>query len=377
LSKRLHIPYAIGLMLAGAALAAISVDLGISLSPDLILLVLLPALIFEAAITLDWRKVKDTFPSIILIAFLAVIVTMAVVAAGLVWVLNFPFPSAFLFGALIAATDPVAVLAIIREKDVPDRFRATIQGESLINDGLAATLFLLILGWSQGESIGAASASWTLAKSIGGGVVCGIAGALLASFLAGRTQDDLVEITITILAAYGSYLVAHIFGMSGILAALTAGILLCNVQPLSGITDQGLSSVTGFWRFASFAANSIIFLLIGASEAKLIDLSLMGVTIAAFALMMVGRAVAVYLSGIILSTMGRSVPMSSQHLLVWGGLRGALPLALVLSIPADQALRGELVTITFGVVAISLVVQSLGLPLLLRLLRINRPFAGT
>jgi len=366
LSKRLRIPYAVGLMAAGALLALFRVDFGLVLSADLILMAFLPALIFQGAIGIDWKAARKLAPAVVIVAAGAILVTMAVTAAGLIWILGFSPSVAFLFGALIAATDPVAVLAIFSDSKVPERIRLMLEGESLINDGLGATLFILMLGWSEGHAAGPGMASWTIAKSIVGGVGCGAAGAVLAHIVAGRTRDDIIEIAISIFAAYGSYMLADSFGASGILAALTAGLMLCNFTLAPGITSEGKEALASFWRFAAFVANTLIFLLIGAGEANLFEVELFDEALIAFGLVLAGRAAAIYCAARVLPPVKRALRGGGQHVAVWGGLRGAMPLALALSIPPSEPYRDMLLTITFGVVAMSMLGQALTLPLLLR-----------
>ncbi len=267
-SAHIRIPYAVGLLCGGFVLSLLSIDLGIVLSPGLILTAILPALIFDAAISLNWRVTRRSLFGIVTIACAGVLLAMTACAVGMHYMLGWPWRSALLFGALIAATDPVAVLAVFKEHPVPERLKAMVQGESLLNDGIAATLFLLAASWAQGGEIDVLTVSISLGKSIGGGIACGAAVAFAATILAGKTGDELVEIAITILAAYCSYMLAHGLGMSGILASLTAGLVLCQLQSRSAFSQAGRSSVGPFWSFAAFAANSIVFILIGAREAR-------------------------------------------------------------------------------------------------------------
>ena len=367
ISDRIRIPYSVGLMLGGAALSLTDVHVGITLSPDLMQMVILPALIFEAALSLDWESTRDEALNILIIAVTGVLVTMATCAAGLHFLLDWPIAPALVFGSLVAATDPVAVLSVFRNHRVSERLRAVIQGESLINDGLAATLFLLTVAWANGEAVTAATVTWELGKSIGGGIVCGMASAFAASLVAGRTRDGLVEISITILAAYGSYIAAHSMDMSGILASLSAGIVLWQLRPLSSLTQSDQSNVGPFWRFAAFVANSVVFILIGVNEAKMIDLDLALPVLAAFVLMLVARILTVYpVSGTLISRISRPFEASDARILVWGGLRGALPLALALSLPSETPMRATIIPVAFGVVALSMLLQGLSLPFVLR-----------
>ena len=190
-ARRLRLPYTVGLVLAGAALAAFRVDTGLALTHDLIFDVILPPLLFEAAINLRWRELRrDLFP-VLALSTAGVALCAAVVAAGLVPWLGWTIESALVFGALIAATDPISVIALLRESGVTGRLRLLIEAESLINDGAAAVLFALILAWaahdaaSAGGPFGAASAFVIIA---GGGLAVGFLVGLAAVFVAGGSR---------------------------------------------------------------------------------------------------------------------------------------------------------------------------------------------
>lgn len=364
--QRIRIPYAVGLICGGFVLSLLSVKVGIALSSKLILVAILPALIFDAAISLDWSATRSSLSGIILIAVVGVLLTGGICAAGLHFLLAWPWAASSVFGALIAATDPVAVLAIFKNHPVPRRLRALVQGESLLNDGVAATIFMLVVGWTKGQSIGVGIVSWSLFKSIAGGIACGAVATLIASILIGRTRDELVEISITILVAYGSYTIADSLGMSGILASLTAGLLLRNLQAFIHISKSGRSAIGPFWRFAAFAANSIVFILIGINEARISFEEEVVPVAVAFVLILAARAMTIYPFTWLTRRTGYPFRPGTQHVLFWGGLRGALPLALALSIPSGLPMRATVVTVAFGVVAVSLLLQGLSLPALLR-----------
>jgi monovalent cation:H+ antiporter, CPA1 family len=202
--------------------------------------------------------------------------------------------------------------------------------------------------------------------TIVGGVAIGgiVASALMV--LAGRTPDYLVEITFTTLAAYGSFFIAEHFGLSGVLATLTAGLVVGNFRSSSLITKEGRQALEPFWEYAAFVANSLIFLLIGAQEAQQHFKNLAVPVILAIVLVTLGRAVAIYPLCAVFRGGTLKIPFPQQHVLFWGGLRGALALALALALPADLPRRGDVVTLTFAVVAFSVFVQGLTIAPLLR-----------
>jgi CPA1 family monovalent cation:H+ antiporter len=188
-------------------------------------------------------------------------------------------------------------------------------------------------------------------------------------FLAGRTPDYLVEMTFTALAAYGSFFIAEHFHTSGVLAALTAGLVVGNFRSSSAITRAGRQALGPFWEFAAFIANSIIFLLIGAQEAQQHFKGIALPLLVAVAMVTLGRAVAVYPVCALFIGSRFAVTYPHQHILFWGGLRGALALALALALPYEMPNHDAIVTVTFAVVAFSVFVQGLTIPLLLRKLR--------
>jgi CPA1 family monovalent cation:H+ antiporter len=241
-----------------------------------------------------------------------------------------------------------------------------VESESLFNDGTAAVAFGVALELALGHALTPSQMAMQLVLSAGGGILCGaaIAGAML--LLAGGTKDHLVEITFTTVAAYGSFLVAEKLHVSGVLATLTAGIMLGNIGSLGAITSRGREAVEAFWEYAAFASNSFVFLLIGMREAHQNFFSDWRVVLLAIALVTLGRAGAVYPCCALFARSDNRVPARHQHVLFWGGLRGALALALALALPPEMPQRDLIVTASFAVVAFSVFVQGLTITPLLR-----------
>jgi CPA1 family monovalent cation:H+ antiporter len=205
-----------------------------------------------------------------------------------------------------------------------------------------------------------------LLRTTGGGILCGAAVALCTLLLAGRTEDHLVEITFTTIAAYGSFLLADHFGLSGVLATITAGLMFGNLKSLGTFSDRGKEAVQAFWEYAAFVANSLVFLLIGMHEAHRNFLAIWFPAATAIVLVTLGRAVAIYPCCLLFSRSSLRVSRNHQHVLFWGGLRGALALALALGLPSDVPQREGIITICFAVVAFSIFVQGLTIAPLLR-----------
>jgi len=366
LTRKLHIPYSVGLVTTGILLSIFSVRLDISLTKELIFSLLLPPLIFEAAFFLHWKELRQDFLVICTLASIGVTLSAAVTAIGMHYLAGWEWMGALVFGVLIAATDPVSVIATFKEAGVKGRLRILVEAESLFNDGVAAVLFGVAIAVAAGQEITPTYISLALIQTVGGGIACGAFVAWVILFLAGRTTDHLVEITFTTVAAYGSFLLAEHFHLSGVLATLTAGLMMGNIGPKGAISPKGHEAVEAFWEHVAFVANSFIFLLIGVREAQQHFMDLWAAILIAIVLVMIGRAVAIYPTCQLFSGRQSQVSMRHQHVLVWGGLRGALALALALGLPDNLPHHDEIITVAFAVVAFSIFAQGLTMTPLLR-----------
>jgi len=366
LTRRLRLPYSTGLVLAGMGLAFLPLAPKIGFTREILFDVLLPPLLFEAALALRWDELRRQLPVVLTLAGAGVVLSGAVTAAGMHYLAHWEWQGAVVFGALIAATDPVSVIATLREAGATGRLRLLIESESLFNDGTAAVAFGVAAAVAAGQAVPGSAVALTLLSTIGGALVCGAATGILALLLAGRTEDHLVELTVTTVAAYGSFLLAEQLGFSGVVAVIVAGLVLGNSRRFGALSARGHEAVLEFWEYAAFAANSLVFLLIGMQEAGRNFAGVWRPMALAVAVVMLGRAATVYpLCGLFRGSALR-VSRWHQHLLVWGGLRGALALALALGLPAGLPQRAEIITVSFGVVAFSVFVQGLTVRPLLR-----------
>jgi CPA1 family monovalent cation:H+ antiporter len=380
-ARRLRLPYTVGLVATGLALALARLPLDIALTHDVLFEVILPPLLFEAALSISWRELRRDLTLVLALSTVGVLVGAGVVAGGLVWALNWPLAPAMAFGALIAATDPIAVIAMLREAGVKGRLRLVIESESLFNDGAAALLFALILPALKlsGASTPLAIVSQALLIG-GGGIVVGAVIGGLAIALAGRTDDHLVETALTAVVAYGSFLIAERIGASGVLATVAAGLVMGNLGGLASgtgrfaLSAQGRQSIVAFWDFAAFVANSLVFLLIGLAMA---DAATRGAGFGAgaitviVALALAGRAATVYPIALAFAPTRWAIGGREAHFLWWSGLRGALALALALALPPSAPYRDEILVGAFAVVAFSALVQGLTAGPLLRALKLD------
>jgi monovalent cation:H+ antiporter, CPA1 family len=368
-ARRLRIPYTVGLILTGVILAVTPFPSDIEITKDLIFSVLLPPLIYEAAIYIKWQELRRDLPVILTLASLGVLLSAAVTALGMHYMAGWPWQSAILFGVLIAATDPVSVIATFKEAGVHGRLRLLVEAESLFNDGAAAVAFTIALTFAMDGGITMFGTLQTLVITVIGGLLCGalVAGGVL--LLAGRTDDHLVEITLTTVAAYGSFLLAEHFHLSGVLASLVAGLLTGNVGSLGSFSDKGREAVISFWEFIAFAVNSLIFILLGIGGAYQDFSNLLLPITVGVAMMFVGRALAIYPLSALFSRSSLQVSLNHQHILFWGGLRGALALALALGLPPETPNREAITAVAFAIVAFSIFVQGLTMVPLLRKLK--------
>lgn len=367
LARRFHFPYTVGLLLAGVGVAFLPFIPTIELTKELIFTALLPPLIFEAALFLPWKELKQVMPSAIAIASIGLVLSAAITGMGMFYLLDWPLMAAAVFGVLIAATDPVSVIATFKEAGVKGNLRMLVESESLFNDGVAAVLFGLVITLAASSAeLSATHIMLNMLYVIGGGLLCGLLAGLLSLLVLSQTTDHLIELTFTAIAAYGSFMLAEHFHCSGVLATLVTGLMVGNLGHIRAISEKGREVIETCWEFAAFIANSIIFLLIGIYEARQFDHHLLLASGCAILLVLLGRMAAIYPVALLFSRSKYHIPLNYQHIMVWGGLRGALALALALGLPTDMAYRAQIITVAFVVVGFSILVQGITITPLLR-----------
>jgi CPA1 family monovalent cation:H+ antiporter len=366
LARRLHVPTTAGLVLAGIGLALVPGAISITLTRDLIFDAFLPPLVFEASLYINWRELRKDLVVILTLAILGVLLTAGVTTLGMHYFARWSWEGAALFGILMSATDPVSVIATLKEAGMHGRLRLLLEAESLFNDGTAAVAFSAVLVFLTGQKLTAGGIGWTLIASVVGGILCGAIITWGVLFLAGRTTDHLTEITLTTVTAYGSFLLADRLHLSGVFASLTAGLIVGNAGFLWSIYSR--EAVESFWEYAAFVANAFIFVLIGIRTGEQHFASIAALIPIAVAITMLARALAIYPCCALFGGSTLRVEPRQQHILFWGGLRGALALALALGVPAGLPHREEIITTAFVIVAFSIFAQGLTIvPLLRRL----------
>ena len=371
-ARRFDFPYSVGLVTAGIVLALLPLGVAMPLTPELIFFVFLPPLVFEAAIQIPWKPFRRELPLLIVLVTLGVGLAAGLVAVGMHYLTGWSWIGAAFFGILIAATDPVSVIAAFKTMRVEHRLHLLVEAESLLNDGVAAVGFAILVMIAAGGEAGAGEIAWHLVTNISGAILSGAVVAVPLILIAGRTTDRLVEVTLTMLVAYGSFLLAEHFHCSGVLATLTAGLIVGNYGFLGSISDEGRPAVLNHWEYVAFLINSLIFILIGGRETQMPILQVLEAAAAATILSLIGRAAAVYPVIVAFARTKLKVPWKYKHVMFWGGLRGALALALALALPTTVPERETIITVAFAVVAFSIFVQGLSMPWLIRRLGLIR-----
>ena len=370
ITQRMRIPYTVGLVIAGIMLSFFPVTSSFELSKELIFTILLPPLIFEATLFIRWHELIRNLPVILTFAVVGVILSAIITGYGMVTLAAWSWQSGAVFGILIAATDPVSVITTFRQSGVHGRLRLLVEAESLFNDATAAIGFSVVLALIAGENVSLQSTLLNGAWSMFGGLLIGALCAGITLLLTRSTDDHLIELALSTVVAYGSFLIAEDFHASGVLSTLTTGILVGNFGLPYAYSDKGRAFIMDFWEFMAFIANSIIFFLIGVREANQNFLNSIWMVIIAIIVVTAGRAAAVYPLSLLFSKSRLHIERKHQHILFWGGLRGALDLALALGLPTELQHREEIVTAAFGVVAFSIFVQGLTMTPLLHKLKL-------
>lgn len=373
--NRLRLPYTIALTMVGLFLGFGSGFVEVELTAELILLAFLPPLLFEGAINMDLDDLRQRALQVGVLAIGGTVVATGILA-GAFLLLGFSSSEAFVLAVILAPTDPVSVLAIFKEQGVGVGLRTLLEGESIFNDALAIVLFLIAVEFAFPEPgvtpPGLTGGLFEFGTEVGIGVGVGLVVGYVAHRLMATLDDHLVEITLSLVTAFGAYLAADGLGGSGVIATVAAGLLIGNYGTSFAMSASSRLALDQFWEVVAFLVNSVLFLLIGLEfeVALLAD----GPTLVAIGLaivaMLVGRLVIAY--GLLAPFVGAhgtmTVPARWRPAVFWGGLRGSIPIALALSLPSREVGGINVLALVFGVVLFSLLGQGLTFgPLLRRL----------
>jgi len=380
-ARYLRVPHTVALVVVGFIIS-FGRFFDVTLSRDFILLAFLPPMLFEGAINMNLEEMRRRWAQVFLLAVPGTLITAAVVAAALVAVADLPFKFALLLAVMLAPTDPVSVLATMKEHGVSGGLRTLLEGESISNDALGIVLFTIALSYAfpeePGRALGWAGALREFGKEVAIGLAIGVATGYIVHRLMRLLEDHLVEITLSVTLAFGTYLLADRLGGSGVLAVVVGGLLIGNYGTYRAMSASSQAAMLEVWEVVAFLLNSALFLLIGLEfeVRNLGERATATATIVAAAALLIGRALAVY--GLLLpfgfgrTPAARKVSGGWRHAIYWGGLRGSIPIALVLGLSAAQRDLGGVdpVAVVFGAVMLSLVGQGITFAPLLGKLRL-------
>jgi CPA1 family monovalent cation:H+ antiporter len=360
--RRIGVPYTVLLVVVGLGGVLVAPGLRVNVPPEVILTVFLPGLVFESGYRLDVGELRHSSGAVAFLAVPGVLITAAVVAVVLSLAAGIPVELGFLVGAMLAATDPAAVIATIKRMRAPERLSTLVEAESVFNDGTAIVVFTVALtALTGGQSVVGAGVALVVTVVVSGSI------GIIAGFIAGRvmalTDDHLVELSITLVLAYGTYMLADAWHMSGIIATVVAAITFGIQARRGAMTERAREAVETVWEFAAYLLTAVLFVLIG----LVIDIGALGAAIVPIAwgiLAVVGsRAFLFY--GIVgpanrlLRATEDRLPTGWLHVMIAAGMRGAVSVALALSLPQTVPQRELLVEVTFGITLFTLVVQGL------------------
>lgn len=378
LAPRLHLPHSSILILLGTATGylvtlGLGVDTGLRATNfhDLIFFVFLPVLVFESAFKISIPELKANLGIIVFLAIAGMLLTTIISAVilyfGIGHPTGFPWIAALLAGALLAATDPVAVVAQLKTLGAPERLGVLLEGESLFNDATAIVIFsiFLTLATMPASEVTVTGAIWEFCVIFVGGILVGAVFGALGVLSVRYLTAGMSRSAITLTAAYGSFLVAEsVLHFSGVMASLAAGLMMSQAIAARTPRDSGLDY---FWSALSYVANGSVFLLMGVTITVTMFTERWLAMLIAIGAVLIARMLATYggLTAINLLP-GDRVPGNYQTVIVWGGLRGAVTLALALSLPVELDYWWTIQSMAFGVVLFTLFVQAPSMPWLLR-----------
>ena len=364
------LPYPVVLAGAGVVVGLLPGEQLPHVGADVILLAFVPGLVFEAALTLDLPELRRRLLPVSLLATAGVVLTVLLVGTLTHVVLGFSWPSGFLLGSILAATDPIAVVTLLRQVKAPAGLAAILEGESLFNDGTGVAVFSAVLATivAGHPSFGDATVRF-FAITIGGAAV-GIVVGFLGVALVRVAEEAPLEILATLVIAYGSYLAADLIHASGIVAVVAAGVVIARYGSSAGKLHG--TQLLGFWNLLAFVLNAILFILVGAALPAWKLVPVAGLVIGTFVIMLLTRAVPVY--GLLVASGWRppQIPWAWRHLTFWAGLRGALSVALALSVAGVAGIDSRVSVVAYGVVLLSLLVQGGLISPVSRALKIER-----
>jgi len=371
-----HLPYTIFLTLVGLLIGVLGIGPEIEetgFGYHLIFFVFLPPLLFQGAFHMNLNSLLEQFWPIVCLAVPGVIVSTLLVGGLVGWLGGISsMMVAILFGALISPTDPVSVLSLFKEVGAPKDLKTIVEGESLFNDATGVVLFTILLkALLSGQEIGFGQAAYEFVKVSVGGLLLGAVLGWIVFKIMRHIEDHLLENALCLVLAYGSFWLAEVMHLSGVIGTVMAGLMIGNYGRRLSMSEKTTNTVEIFFESIAFLINSLLFVLIGL-ELREVPANIMWMTVfVAIAAMLIARAAVTYSFYWLLNQAGTKRPKRWNHILFWGGLRGSIPIALLLNLPNEGLLvtwRPVLLLAGFGCVFFSLVVQGITMkPLMLKL----------
>jgi CPA1 family monovalent cation:H+ antiporter len=369
-SKRARLlPYPVVLAAAGVAVGLLPGGQFPRLGGNVILLAFVPGLIFEAALTLDLAELRRRILPVGLLATVGVAMTVLLIGALTHLSLGFSWASGMLLGAILAATDPIAVITLLRRLKAPAGLAAILEGESLFNDGTGVAVFSAVLATILSGAPSFGDATIRFFEITLGGTAIGLAVGFVGLALLRFAEDAPLEILATLVIAYGSYLAADLVHASGIVAVVVAGIVVARYGAQIGRLHG--PQLIGFWNLLAFVLNAMLFILVGAALPAWTLLPVASLVLVAFVIMLVTRAVPVYGLLGLAALRPPPIPWRWRHATFWSGLRGALAVALALSVAGVAGVDSRVSVVAYGVVLLSLLLQGALMAPVMRGLRIQ------
>lgn len=377
IAKKFKKPYPIFLVIVGAIIGLINISVLEPLKDFItageifnfvIITMFLPALLGEAALKLPFSHLNENKKPILALAFGGTFLSFITIGFLSIWLLDFSIPAAFVFAAVMSATDPVSVLSIFKGLGVNKRLATIIEGESLFNDGLAVVLFKIsafsLVAYMELGLEGVGLGLWEFVKVVALGVIIGAVLGYGFSHLTKYFDDYPLEIIFSIILFYGAFLLAEGVHASGVIAVVVAALIFGNYGAKIGMSPATKLNISNFWDVAALLANSLVFLMVGLEITKIDVADKWGLIFIAILIVLIARSIAVYVGLFFM----KNIPNSWKHVFNWGGLKGSLSIALILSLPRNFPGREDILIIAFSVVLFSLVFQGLSIkPLLSRL----------
>jgi CPA1 family monovalent cation:H+ antiporter len=355
-SKRARLlPYPVVLAAAGIAVGLLPGGQLPRIGGSVILLAFVPGLIFEAALTLDLAELRRRILPVGLLSTVGVAMTVLLIGLLAHLAIGFSWSSAMLLGAILAATDPIAVITLLRRLNAPAGLAAILEGESLFNDGTGVAVFSAVLATILGGTPSFGDATLRFFEITLGGTAVGLAVGFLGLALLRFADDAPLEILATLVIAYGSYLAADVLHASGIVAVVVAGIVVARYGAAIGRLHG--PQLLGFWNLLAFVLNAMLFILVGAALPATTLVPVAGLVLVAYLIVLVTRAAPVYGLLGLAALRGASIPWAWRHVTFWAGLRGALAVALALSVAGAAGVDSRVAVVAYGVVLLSLLVQ--------------------